>query len=70
MKLSENLLALRTNKGLSQTEVAKKVGVVVRAYQRYEYGDRYPQLPVLIALADFYDISLDELVGRERKRRE
>ena len=66
MKLSENLLALRKASGLSQEQVAKKIGVVVRAYQRYEYGDRYPQLPVLIALADLFDVSLDELVGRER----
>ena len=64
--LSKNLWELRKASGLSQEQVAKKVGVVVRAYQRYEYGDRYPQLPTLVALADLFDVSLDELVGRER----
>lgn len=67
MTFSENLLALRKEKGLKQTEVAKAIGVGLRAYQHYEYGEREPQLSTLIKLADFYDISLDELVGRERK---
>ena len=66
MELSKNLLAFREKRGLSQKQVAEQVGVVVRAYQRYEYGDRYPQLPTLIALADLFDVSLDELVGRKR----
>mgnify|MGYP002801427760 CR=1 FL=1 len=66
MELAKNLLELRKASGLSQEQVAKKVGVVVRAYQRYEYGDRYPQLLTLIALADLFDVSLDELVGRQR----
>lgn len=33
-------------------------------YQRYEYGERSPSFDCLIALADFYDVSLDYLVGR------
>ena len=66
MRLAENLLQFREKSGLSQKQVAEKVGVVVRAYQRYEYGDRYPQLPTLIALADLFDVSLDDLVGRTR----
>ena len=63
---SQRLIQLRAARSLSQAGVAKEIGVVVRAYQRYEYGDRYPQLPTLVALADLFDVSLDELVGRER----
>lgn len=37
----------------------------LRAYQNYERGLREPKMTALIALADFYDISLDELVCRE-----
>ena len=33
------------------------------------YGEREPQLSTLVALADFYDLSLDELACRERKRK-
>lgn len=36
----------------------------VRAYQNYEWGLREPKMTALIALADFYGISLDELVCR------
>ena len=40
-------------------------------YYRYEQGERQPTLPVLIALADYFDVSLDYLVGRSdvRERR-
>ena len=61
---SQRLAALRAERGLSQAQIAKEVGVVVRAYQRYEYGQREPQLAVLIRIADFYGVSLDYLAGR------
>lgn len=68
MTFSEHLSELRKERDLLQKDVAKEIGVTVRAYQRYEYGEREPQLSVLIALADFYNLSLDELVCRERER--
>ena len=61
---SDRLIQLREQHSLSQKEVADACGVVVRAYQRYEYGEREPQLSTLIRLADFYQLSLDDLVGR------
>ena len=61
---SERLVKLRDSRNLSQKEVAKEFGVVVRAYQRYEYGEREPQLSVLVRMADFYNVSLDYLAGR------
>ena len=67
MKLNENLIQLRAEKGLSQKAVAQAVHIKTRTYQNYEYGLRLPLLPTLIALADLYDISLDELVCRERR---
>ena len=67
MKLNENLIQLRAEKGLSQEAVAQAVRIKTRTYQNYEYGLRLPTLPTLIALADLYDISLDELVCRERR---
>lgn len=61
---SERLIQLRNRKKLSQKDAADEFGVVVRAYQRYEYGEREPQLSTLIRMADFYGVSLDYLVGR------
>ena len=66
MTFGENLLRLRKEKGLSQPSVADGAGISLRAYKNYERGLREPQLSPLIALADFYGISLDELVCRKR----
>lgn len=67
MKFHENLLCLRQKNGLTQPQVADGAGLSLRGYQNYERGLREPQLTALIALADFYGITLDELVCRERK---
>ena len=64
MTFSERLLSLRQKKGVLQQDVATAIGVSKHSYQRFEYGEREPRLPTLIALADFYGITLDELVGR------
>ena len=66
MTFSEHLLKLRKGRGISQEDLAKQLKLGVHTYQRYEYGEREPGLSTLIALADFYDLSLDELVCRER----
>ena len=63
-KFSDRLLLLRVMRKLSQKEVAREIGVAVRAYQHYEYGEREPQLSTLVRIADFYDVSLDYLAGR------
>ncbi len=61
MRLNENLIQLRAEKGLSQ----EAVHIKTRTYLNYEYG--LPLLPTLIVPADLYDISLDDLVCRERR---
>ena len=67
MILYEHLRFLRENRGIKQAEMAKAIGIGVHTYQRYEYGHREPPLATLIALADYYDMSLDELVCRDWK---
>lgn len=44
--------------------MADGLNIPEQGYQRYEYGKVVPSARVLIALADFYDVSLDYLVGR------
>ena len=61
---SENLLNLRKQHKLSQQDAAERSGVAYRSYRRYEAGEREPNLSALVALADFYHVTLDELVGR------
>lgn len=62
---NENLKHYRTLSGLTQKSLADNLNITVRAYQRYESGEREPKLDVLIALADIFCISLDDLIGRE-----
>lgn len=67
MTFSEHLLQLRKGRGLKQTELAEKIGISWRAYQTYERGQREPVLSTLVALADFYGITVDELICHERE---
>lgn len=58
------LKKIRLKMDLKQTDVAAAAGLSLRTYQRYEYGQRQPTADVLVALANFYDVSIDYLVGR------
>lgn len=63
-ELANRFKKIRTDMGLTQKQVADGIGVAEQAYQRYEYGRTVPSALVLIALADYFDVSLDYLVGR------
>lgn len=65
MTFSENLRLLRKAHGLKQQELADQLGISLRAYQYYERNEREPQLSVLVRIADYFGISLDELAGRD-----
>lgn len=68
MKLSERIQEQRKETGKTQQEMADFLGVKIRVYQYYESGGRKPTLDNLIVLADFFDVSLDYLVGRSDHR--
>ena len=61
---SERLKALRDDKNLSQKAVSDTLDIALRTYQRYEYGEREPNLKTALILANFFDVSIDYLVGR------
>ena len=44
--------------------MAEHLGIQLRSYQAYEGGTREPCIDVLIALADYFQVTLDQLVGR------
>ena len=60
----ERLKTLRKVKKVTQREVAKTIDVTERNYQHYEANTQKPGFEKLIALADYFDVSLDYLVGR------
>lgn len=65
MNFQEKLVQLRNINGILQKDLAEKLGINLHTYQRFEYGQQEPRMSTLIALADFYGISLDELVCRD-----
>ena len=64
MTCSERIKELRTKNGLTQKQLAKESGLSERSVQNYELGERIPTLQAAISLADYFDVSLDYLVGR------
>ena len=64
MFLHEGLKGFRKANHVTQKQAAQAAGVSERNYQQYEYGKVIPTANVLIALADFFDVSIDYLVGR------
>lgn len=68
LKLSERLQALRKEQHLSQEKFASEIGIGFSTYRRYEKNEREPDAPVLVKMADFYNVSLDYLVGRSDQR--
>lgn len=64
MSLSEALRRFRNSVKITQKQAAEIAGVAERVYQSYEYGKVIPTATVLIAIADYFDVSLDYLCGR------
>lgn len=61
--LNQRLVGLRKSHGFSQRDVAEKIGLPVRSYQRYELGESVPVISSIVALARLYGVSTDYLLG-------
>ena len=59
---------LREDRDLTQTEVGSAINVPQRTYAYYESGQRMIPPHVLCALADFYHVSVDYLLGRTDRK--
>jgi len=59
------LKKLREKINLTQTEVARISGINLRNYNKYENNVTEPDIETLCKLADFYHVTIDELVGHE-----
>ena len=65
---ADRLKELRSERGLKQREMAELCGLKLRGYQQYEYNETYPTVPGLLFLADYFNVSLDYLMGRTDRR--
>lgn len=67
MTVSEKIYTLRTRLGLSQEELAEKLGVSRQSVSKWETGQSVPDLEKIIKLADLFGVSVDELVREEER---
>lgn len=63
-ELAKNLSLLRATRKVSRDVVSKATGISAKTYERYEKNERNPDAPILVRLADYYGVTLDQLVGR------
>ena len=61
---NENLKEARLKSGLSQKDVAENIGVAKSTYSLYESGSREPNVNTIKKIADFFNVSVDYLLGR------
>ena len=66
MELSKNIKFYRKSMMLTQEELANKLNGKKSLISNYENGYSTPDIYTIIKLADIFDVSLDELVGRYR----
>ena len=66
-KIGSFLRELRTQKGLTQEQLAEKLNVSGRTVSRWENGNNMPDLSIIVELADFYDVDIRDLLNGERK---
>lgn len=65
MSLGENIKTARENRGLSQSELAEKIGLQKQNVSAFERGVKIPSIDKLVAIADTLRCSTDRLLGRE-----
>ena len=66
--LGARLTRLRKEKGMTQSDIADKLSVTAQAVSKWENDQASPDIDILIRLSELYDISLDELLGREKPK--
>lgn len=64
----ERIRQLREENRLSQTALAKQLGITQNALWRYENASAFPPMEIFIGFADIFDVSLDWLFGRTDSR--
>jgi len=65
---AERLKECRKNINKTQREVAVDLGLTDAGYQKYELGKREPNHENTVKIADYFDVSLDYLLGRNIKK--
>ncbi|MCL2773434.1 MAG: helix-turn-helix domain-containing protein [Oscillospiraceae bacterium] len=66
INIGENIRNLRKRKDITQEELADHLGISFQSISKWERGDGFPDITMLPDLADFFNISIDELIGADK----
>ena len=66
-KIGAFLRELRKEKGITQEQLADELGVSGRTISRWETGNNMPDISLLVEIAEFFDVSIPEIIKGERK---
>ena len=66
INIGENIKNLRKRKDITQEELAEHLGISFQSISKWERGDGLPDITMLPDLADFFDISIDDLIGADK----
>lgn len=69
MNLGKTILELRKKKNATQEDMAAELGVTAAAVSKWENSYTLPDVLMLCALADYFDVTTDELLGRSKARK-
>lgn len=68
IKISEQIAFLRHQKGITQEVLARKLGVTNQTVSKWEAGQCFPDMMFLPELADYFEVSIDDLLGHTEKK--
>lgn len=68
--LGENIKNLRKTKGLTQEEFANSIGVSFQTVSKWERGDSYPDITILPIISEYFETTVDALLGIDKSKRE
>ena len=70
MNIGSNILALRKQKNVTQEALAAELGVTAAAVSKWEKGYTLPDILMLCALADYFEVTTDDLLGRATEKKQ
>ena len=66
INIGENIKNLRKRKEITQEELAEYLGISFQSISKWERGEGFPDITMLPDLADFFDVSIDDLINADR----
>lgn len=66
--LNERIRQLREARGMTQVELARQLSVTKQAVSNWENNNIQPSVEMAVAIADFFGVMLDDLLGRSERR--